>query len=145
MPDTKVCKHCKEEKDINEFRLQQNKYRRPECKDCARKANNLRPRSPRTFWTKLSSNLRRHQRGFLTPTELREIIGEPDQCYLCGKPLCRAEAELDHVVPLSQSGESTAENLKWTHWRCNRMKGSMTLAEMLERMQAIIEFQSSDA
>ncbi len=48
-------------------------------------------------------------------------------CYLCQQWVYREDMELDHVQPKSSTSHSVAEsddNLRPTHRRCNREKGS---------------------
>jgi hypothetical protein len=46
-------------------------------------------------------------------------------CWLCRKPiLTKKDLHLDHVVPRSDSGTETAENLRPAHARCNVIRGA---------------------
>lgn len=36
---------------------------------------------------------------------------------------------IDHYIPLSKGGEDEIDNYRLAHFRCNRMKGSMTPEE----------------
>jgi len=40
--------------------------------------------------------------------------------------------QLDHVIPLSRGGRHCRRNVLWTCPACNRMKGSLTIAEIFE-------------
>jgi 5-methylcytosine-specific restriction endonuclease McrA len=44
-------------------------------------------------------------------------------CQYCGEKLLRSELNLDHVVPRSQGGLSTWENMVCSCFTCNRVKG----------------------
>ena len=44
-------------------------------------------------------------------------------CQYCGEKLPRSELNLDHVVPRSQGGLSTWENMVCSCFTCNRIKG----------------------
>ena len=44
-------------------------------------------------------------------------------CQYCGRAFPRSELNLDHVVPRSQGGTSTWENVVCSCLRCNRLKG----------------------
>ncbi len=44
-------------------------------------------------------------------------------CQYCGEKLPRSELNLDHVVPRSQGGLSTWENMVCSCFTCNRVKG----------------------
>jgi 5-methylcytosine-specific restriction endonuclease McrA len=50
-------------------------------------------------------------------------------CQYCGVKFSRAELNLDHVVPRSQGGLSTWENVVCSCHPCNRRKGGRTPAE----------------
>ncbi|MCW5891831.1 MAG: HNH endonuclease [bacterium] len=51
---------------------------------------------------------------------------DQNQCQYCGRQFARAELNLDHVVPRSQGGASTWENVVCSCLRCNRVKGGRT-------------------
>ncbi|RME00287.1 MAG: HNH endonuclease [Deltaproteobacteria bacterium] len=47
-------------------------------------------------------------------------------CQYCGKTFPRTELNLDHVLPRSQGGKSTWENVVCSCIECNRKKGGRT-------------------
>ncbi len=47
-------------------------------------------------------------------------------CQYCGKRFPRADLNLDHVIPRSQGGSSTWENVVCSCHQCNRRKGGKT-------------------
>jgi len=47
-------------------------------------------------------------------------------CQFCGKSFPTSELSLDHIIPRSQGGESTWENLVCCCVRCNAKKGGRT-------------------
>jgi hypothetical protein len=49
-----------------------------------------------------------------------------NQCQFCGKRFATRELSLDHVVPRSQGGLSTWENLVCACLKCNARKGGRT-------------------
>ncbi len=51
-------------------------------------------------------------------------------CHICNEGVDRADAEFDHVVPLSRGGNHHENNLRVSHRRCNRSKGTRLLSEM---------------
>ena len=55
----------------------------------------------------------------------REAIFDRDDwiCGLCGEPVRRDEATLDHVVPLSLGGQHDPTNLRLAHGSCNSRRG----------------------
>ena len=59
--------------------------------------------------------------------------GQPEgqTCYLCEDAIVeRSEANTDHLVPSSQGGPDTADNLWWAHEFCNIKRGNRPLAAM---------------
>lgn len=51
-------------------------------------------------------------------------------CHLCRGP---GATTADHVIPRSQGGLHTVDNLRPAHMLCNRLRGAMTLAEWFDR------------
>jgi len=49
-----------------------------------------------------------------------------NRCQYCAKTLPRSELNLDHVVPRSQGGRTTWENVVCSCIQCNRVKGGNT-------------------
>lgn len=50
-------------------------------------------------------------------------------CYLCTELVPRAQASVDHVIPLSKGGKDDETNYKLAHVKCNAEKGNMTLED----------------
>ncbi|MGH7292121.1 MAG: HNH endonuclease, partial [Myxococcota bacterium] len=50
-------------------------------------------------------------------------------CQYCGRRFARSELNLDHVIPRSQGGLSTWENIVCSCHACNRVKGGHTPRE----------------
>ena len=70
---------------------------------------------------------------------MREGLGEPETCYLCGGSLNLGAAEVDHIVPKSKGGNTTISNLRWAHRSCNRIKHDLTVEDMKEQMRKILD------
>jgi 5-methylcytosine-specific restriction endonuclease McrA len=51
---------------------------------------------------------------------------DKNTCQYCGKKFPTTDLNLDHVVPRSQGGITTWENVVCSCHRCNRMKGGKT-------------------
>lgn len=51
---------------------------------------------------------------------------DKNTCQYCGHKFPRGELNLDHVIPRSQGGTSTWENVVCSCHRCNRKKGGKT-------------------
>lgn len=62
------------------------------------------------------------------PAALRRLVEERSnkRCEYCQLPanLTFFLHEIDHVIPEKHGGGTTAENLAFTCWRCNRHKGT---------------------
>jgi 5-methylcytosine-specific restriction endonuclease McrA len=55
----------------------------------------------------------------------RAIVYERDKgiCGICRKPV-DSDWHLDHIIPLSRSGEHSYANVQVSHSRCNLSKGA---------------------
>lgn len=71
------------------------------------------------------------------PRALRERIIERDgrRCVYCDEDLSSAEIHMDHVIPESQGGSTTYNNLQVTCRKCNLAKGILTEAEFTQRLR----------
>ncbi len=58
-------------------------------------------------------------------------------CQYCGRRLPRSEATYDHVVPRSQGGPTTWENVVIACTPCNQRKGGRTPAQAGMRLRAV--------
>lgn len=70
---------------------------------------------------------------FYNIRENRLKIYERDNyhCAYCGKQLTRFTATLDHVTPVSEGGDNSAENLKTACLQCNSRKTAYPLGDFL--------------
>ena len=71
------------------------------------------------------------------PLNLRRRIIERDGlwCVYCDEDLADAEIHMDHVIPESQGGETTYNNLQVTCRKCNLAKGILTESEFTQRLR----------
>jgi 5-methylcytosine-specific restriction endonuclease McrA len=71
------------------------------------------------------------------PRNLRQRIIERDgpRCVYCDEDLSSAEIHMDHVIPESQGGETTYNNLQVTCRKCNLAKGVLTESEFTQRLR----------
>ena len=53
------------------------------------------------------------------------------QCYYCKKQLTRFTATLDHIQPVSESGDNSIENLMTACMLCNSRRGSRPVMEAI--------------
>jgi 5-methylcytosine-specific restriction endonuclease McrA len=134
---TKRCTACLKDLPIASFPMRVERgTRRSQCRRCA---YDKERQSPNVRWTKLAYNLARYGHGRMSPTYLRENLGEPATCYLCGGPIPDWQsAEIDHIEPLARGGVTTLENLRWTHRTCNRMKHDLTIPEFTAHIARIL-------
>jgi HNH endonuclease len=70
---------------------------------------------------------------FYNVRENRLKIYERDnyKCTYCDKQLTRFTATLDHITPVSQGGDNSAENLKTACLQCNSRKTARPLGDFL--------------
>jgi 5-methylcytosine-specific restriction endonuclease McrA len=52
-------------------------------------------------------------------------------CGICGKKVSRAQASLDHIVPLAYGGLHVIENLQLAHLTCNKRRGAGRIAAQI--------------
>jgi hypothetical protein len=74
---------------------------------------------------------------FYNIRENRLKIYERDKflCTYCGKQLTRFTATLDHITPVSEGGDNSAENLKTACLQCNSRKTARPLGDFLIEMR----------
>jgi len=65
-------------------------------------------------------------RGRVRFSRLNIYARDHDTCQYCGRNLPRSELNLDHVVPRSQGGKTTWENVVCSCVPCNLKKGGRT-------------------
>ena len=71
------------------------------------------------------------------PRNMRQRVIERDGlwCVYCDEDLTDAEIHMDHVIPESQGGETTYNNLQVTCRKCNLAKGILTESEFTQRLK----------
>lgn len=70
------------------------------------------------------------RRGRISASLRREVIERANACCeycLLPQSLCPIPFELDHVIPVSDGGETSAENLCVACWNCNSAKHDQTV------------------
>lgn len=131
----KVCKRCGQEKALDDFPLVTNRnaskswtYPRPECQDChnALKADRFqrmkdayRPTRERYYaahleqqawWRSIKRARKAGATRFLSLDEWKALRNVRN-CHWCGLELHPSFRHMDHVQPLSQGGQHSADNL----------------------------------
>lgn len=71
------------------------------------------------------------------PVNLRRRVIERDgyHCVYCDEDLTNGEIHMDHVIPESQGGTTTYDNLQVTCRKCNLAKGVLTESEFTDRLR----------
>ncbi len=71
---------------------------------------------------------------FYNITENRLQIFERDEyrCHYCNKQLTRFTATLDHIQPVSEGGDNSADNLITACLHCNSRRGSRPVMDMIQ-------------
>lgn len=71
------------------------------------------------------------------PPLIRKKVIERDgfHCVYCDEDLTNSEIHLDHVVPESQGGLTTLNNLQVTCRKCNTAKGVLNEQEFMNRLR----------
>jgi hypothetical protein len=59
------------------------------------------------------------------------IARDKSICHICKKPVRKVDITLDHLIPLSQGGPHTAQNLAVAHFSCNSRRGAGRLPAQL--------------
>ncbi len=54
-------------------------------------------------------------------TVARQLHGKVP-CWMCGEHVSASDATLEHIQPLSEGGNSHAENLAISHGHCNHQR-----------------------
>jgi 5-methylcytosine-specific restriction endonuclease McrA len=62
-----------------------------------------------------------HTRDKIYKTVARQLHGQVP-CWVCGEHVLSDAATLEHIRPLSEGGNSHAENLAISHERCNNQR-----------------------
>lgn len=107
--------------------------RRPHCKTCHGRWQSVETRR----WASRVRSLRlRGEPPSLVA--LRERLGDPVVCYLCGDSLDWTTAQIDHRQPPCRGGSNDLVNLEWAHRRCNRQKSSLTYDELITWCERVL-------
>ena len=108
-------------REVSEYRLKNFQYREEED-DWVRTAS-TQIQVPRVIRLLDYEKIPRHAVKF----NRRNIFArDNNQCQYCGKRFPTTELSLDHVLPRSQGGQSTWENIVCACIRCNVRKGGRT-------------------
>lgn len=79
---------------------------------------------------------------YFTSVDVLDRAGDEPRCYLTGDRLDLSDVStysFDHIVPRSRGGENTLENLGLTTPLANRMKTDMTVEELLDMCEKVLQ------
>lgn len=127
---TRTCRNCSETKSADEFVRYVSRGvagHRSLCKRCYGLT-----RAPATRWDLKIYDLRRRGGKVPRSRELRDALGEPTTCYLCGDGVDWSTVALDHKVPMCQGGTHDVANLGWAHRQCNLLKSWRSVSQFRE-------------
>lgn len=80
--------------------------------------------------------------GTVTASQIRELIEKQGyRCAISGRELTPETASLDHIVPLSQGGAHTVENLWVVDHQINAAKGTLSFEDFLTMCQDVVAHQ----
>lgn len=132
----KLCAKCKTIKPASEFNKHSETTDRLDswCRACNRiSQKQWEAQNPniRNQATQVSNALRRARyygaSGRFTRPEWKSLCEKYDnRCLCCGKSEPEISLTVDHVIPLSQGGANTIENIQPLCWQCNRQKGAQS-------------------
>ena len=142
----RLCKHCKIEKPIDEFKKDR-RYTVTRCKSCSNLyesiRRNIKWRSPNELPShleykrnhKLQNSEHNKTRNIrikdtsdwtITKQSLESILIRQDySCNLCGCNISSIK-EKDHIIPLSKWWKHTITNIQFVCPKCNLKKASKT-------------------
>lgn len=146
---TKHCTRCGEVRPLNQFKIRRDGIYRHKttvkrtawCKPCMLAYR--RGTRPSVF-SRVAKKIRQRG-GAMYAIEVKEALGRPKNCYLCGRPVDEADVQLDHVMPVFHGGKSVAGNLRWAHSLCNMAKGRLTLEDSILQGVNTLAFQIKEA
>lgn len=74
----------------------------------------------------IAATKRARRRGARTEKVSPDVVYKRDGyiCGLCGEPVAKSDASLDHIIPISRGGEHSYRNVQTAHRRCNSKKGA---------------------
>lgn len=73
-----------------------------------------------------------------TAAELKSLLEHQGyRCALCGSLMEAADAQADHIVPRSRGGSDHWTNIQWSCKACNSMKGTLLMADFVQRCKRI--------
>lgn len=79
------------------------------------------------------------QRRVFTDYEKKTVYAKCNgKCCICGKKIDFLDMTIDHKIPLSKGGTNEMSNLQLSCEPCNRIKNSMTMPELAEKITEIL-------
>ena len=85
-----------------------------------------------------------HTRDKIYKTVARQLHGKVP-CWVCGEHVLPAAATLEHILPLSDGGNSHADNLAISHEICNNQRHACALLAESPAMAGRVQRRSHAA
>lgn len=70
----------------------------------------------------------------LTLKAARELIEDTPICPYCKTRIYWPDLSVDHKIPIARGGKDSPDNITWTDFNCNLIKGKLTDTEFAELM-----------
>lgn len=126
LQSAKICRRCRVEKPLLKFdRNRNNKTdgRSPYCKECERKRHANGRKLGKGSLYELKRRLPRGTPLLTLPEWIQIQTDHGHRCATCG---AQRKLEIDHIIPVSRGGTSTAENIQPLCRSCNASKRDNT-------------------
>ena len=85
------------------------------------------------------ANFKKKEKIFISDTRLAIYKKTNGVCYLCDKFVPLGSFTIDHKIPKAKGGTDEIENLFPAHHKCNQIKHSLTIEELIEIMEIILK------
>ncbi len=82
----------------------------------------------------LQTSYRTASGSTLSLKDARALIANPPSCPYCGTEIPWPDLSIDHILPIARGGANDPDNLIWTDFNCNLIKGKLTGDEFKELM-----------
>jgi 5-methylcytosine-specific restriction endonuclease McrA len=81
----------------------------------------------------------RKRNAFVASVDFDEIYKrDKGLCRICGNPVDRMKATLDHIVPLARGGTHEPINVQIAHGKCNSSKGTKLMHQLTRQLNVKI-------
>jgi 5-methylcytosine-specific restriction endonuclease McrA len=74
-----------------------------------------------------------NRKTWLASVKQKICLEQNFDCAICSERMAPEDVELDHIVPVAYGGGNERSNVRATHRRCNRNRGTSTDVQLLLR------------